>query len=66
MARKRINAKTEQLKAAVAWCIENGARGYAALKTGQFPLIKDRETINKRLDGKIITGTNCTVLTAEE
>ena len=68
VARKRTNAKAEQLKAAVAWCAENGARGYAALKTGQFPLIKDRETINKRLDGNIVTGEErayCTILTSE-
>ena len=47
VARKRTNAKTEQLEEAVAWCMQNGKRGYAALQTGQFPLIKDRETINK-------------------
>lgn len=69
VARKWTNAKAEQLKAAVAWCVENGARGYAALKTGQFPLIKDRETINKRLDGKIVNGEErayCTIITSEE
>ena len=68
VARKR-NAKAEQLKEAVAWCVENGKRGYAALQTGQFPLIKDHETINKRLDGKIVTDEErayCTILTSEE
>ena len=67
--RKRTNMKNEQLEAAVAWCVDNGARGHAALKTGLFPLIKDRETINKRLDGKIITGQErsyCTILTPAE
>ena len=44
--RKRTNAKTEQLDAAMAWCIQNGSCGYAALKTGKFPLIKDFETIS--------------------
>ena len=43
---KGTNAKTEQLDAAMAWCIQNGSCGYAALKTGKFPLIKDFETIN--------------------
>lgn len=69
VARKRTNEKSQQLKAAVAWCLENNVRGYAALQTGQFPLIKDRETINKRLDGKIITGEEksyCTILTSDE
>jgi hypothetical protein len=69
VARKRTNAKNKQLEEAVAWCLEHGKRGYAALKTGLFPLIKDRETINTRLDGKIITGQErsyCTILTQEE
>ena len=35
------------------WCKENVKRGRAALKTGMFPLIKDRGTINTRLDGKV-------------
>ena len=54
--RKRSNQKSDQLKAAVEWCIQNKSRGHAALKTGLFPLIKDHETINKRLDGKVIHG----------
>lgn len=69
VARKRTNEKEEQLKAAEAWCRENGKRGYAALKTGQFPSIKDRETINKRLDGKVISGEEklyCKILTSQE
>ena len=61
--------KTEQLDATVAWCIQNGSRGYAALKTGKFPLIKDHETINNCLDRKIVTGemrSYCTILTSNE
>ena len=60
--------KTEQLDAPVAWCIQNGSRGYAALKTGKFPLIKDHETINKCLDQKIVTEERsyCTILTSNE
>ena len=61
--------KLSNLDAAVAWCIQNGSRDYAALKTGKLPLIKDREMINKRLDGKIVTGKErsyCTILTSDE
>ena len=36
----------------MAWCKEHKKRGHAALKTGLFPLIKDRGTIDRRLDGK--------------
>ena len=67
--RKSICEKNEQLDEAVAWCKANNARGQAALKTGQFPLIRDRETINRRLDGKIINGQErqyCTILTHDE
>ena len=67
--RKRTNTKTEQLDAAVTWCIQNGSCGYAALKTGKFPLIKDCELINKLLDGKIVTGEErsyCTILTSNK
>jgi hypothetical protein len=34
-------------------------RGQAAFKTGRFPLIKDRETINRRLDEKVKNGEEC-------
>ena len=53
VVRKSISEKNQQLAEAVAWCNENNARGQAALRTGQFLLIKDRETINRRLDKKI-------------
>ena len=56
VARKSINQKNKQLEEAVAWCKERNVRGCAALKTGLFPLIKDRETIKHRLDGKVVTG----------
>ena len=46
VVRKQTNEKEEQMKAAETWCRANDKHGYAALKTGQFPLIKDRETIN--------------------
>jgi len=60
--------KNKQLESAVQWCRENNVRGHAAIKTGQFSLIKDRETINRRLDGKIINGfeRQCAILMEEE
>ena len=39
------------------------------IKSGLFPLVKNRKTIDSRLDGKIVTGEEkryCRVLTAEE
>ena len=41
----------------------------AALKTGQCPLIKDGETINRWLNQKIVIGQEkkyCTILTNDE
>ena len=49
--RKEIEEKELQLSNAIKWCQENNKRGHAALKTGLFPLIKDRGTIHCRLDG---------------
>ena len=69
MARKRTDAKNKQLADAVKYCKENNCRGHSALKTGQFPLIKDRETINRRLDGKVQNGEErsyCRILTDAE
>ena len=54
-------------KNCIAWRITVG--GQAALKTGRFPLIKDRETINRRLDGKVKNGEErsyCSILTNTE
>ena len=56
LARKHTNEKNEQIEDAVQYCLENKVRGHVALKSGYFPLIKDRETINRRLDGEIKTG----------
>ena len=50
--RKSIEKKEIQIESAVSWCREHGKRGYAALATGKFPLIKNRGTIDRRLDGK--------------
>lgn len=56
VARKKTNLRNKQIEEAVKFCKENGVKGQAALNTGNFPLIKDRETINRRLDGSIKTG----------
>ena len=69
VAQKMRERKAAQLQEACAWCIENNARGYKALSTGLFPLIKDKATINRRLDKKVTTGKEkeyCTILTTEE
>ena len=51
--RKDIRAREIQVEKAVDWCKENNKRGQAALKTGKFPLIKDKGIIDRRLDGKL-------------
>ena len=51
--RKMIEEKEKQIQEAVEWCKENGRKGYAAIMTGNFPLIKDRGTIDRRLNGKV-------------
>jgi len=64
VARKNITEKEKQLDAAVEWCNQNNVKGYTAIKSCKFPLIKNRRTIDKRLDGEIVTGQEknyCTV-----
>ena len=61
--------REDELRNAVVWCRENNARGWSAVKSGLFPLIKDCRTINKRLDGEIRTGHEreyCSILTNDE
>ena len=69
VARKKITEKEQQLKEAVEWSNEHNVRGYSAIKSGLFPLVKNRRTIDKRLDGVIVTGNEkeyCSILTSEE
>ena len=69
VARKRIRTREQQLVEAVEWCREHNCRGYSAVKSKLFPLVKDRRTIDKRLDGKIITGQEknyCSILLPSE
>jgi len=47
VARKKINNREDQLNDAVKWCKEHNCRGYSAVKSKLFPLIKDRRTIDK-------------------
>ena len=60
MARKFTNQKNQQLEEAVQYCMENNVREYKALQTAFFPLIKHKETINHRLDGKMKIGSGLT------
>ena len=53
IAREVINEKDSKLEAAVEWCLSNNRRGWAALKTNDFPLLKDARAINRRLDGLV-------------
>ncbi|XP_047131042.1 uncharacterized protein LOC124810350 isoform X2 [Hydra vulgaris] len=67
--RKFKDAKNLQLEKAVQFCIDHSVRGFKALKTGLFPLVKDRETINRRLDRIIKNGKErryCSLFTLEE
>ena len=67
--RDLMNERCHQLNDAVQWCHENNKRGWAAINSGKFPLIKDLRTINKRLDGVIETGKEkqyCSIFTVEE
>ena len=41
--------KQNQLSKAVKYCLENNCKGYKAIESGLFPLIKDPRTINRRL-----------------
>ena len=43
IARKHTSLKNEQLIEAVEWCKERGVRGQCALKSGLFPMVKDRD-----------------------
>ena len=49
ISKRRTKERESQLSAAVAYCRANNCKGYLAIKSGQFPLIKDPRTINKRL-----------------
>ena len=48
-----IDMKSKQLEEAVEWCQVNNKRGWAAINSGKFSLIKDLQTIN---NGVVETG----------
>ena len=56
VCRSAIMKRESQPQEAVAWCREHNCCGYLALKSGLFPLIKHGRTIDDRLDNKVITG----------
>ena len=66
----KIDARRAQLVEALEYCKKNNCRGYKALSTGKFPLVKSSLNINNILDGKTKDPTHakeyCSVLTAEE
>ena len=67
---EKINNRTTQLIGAIKYCKENKCRGWKALSTGLFPLVKSPRTINNILDGKSKHPSHareyCSVLTMEE
>ena len=66
---KVTSRRAIDVEEAVAWCKENGCRGQKALASGLFPTISCPKTINRRLDGKVVTGEEkryCSLLTSEE
>ena len=62
--------KKEQLEKAIQYCRENDCKGYQALSTGLFPLVKSPLTINMYLTQKNKSPSEareyCSVLTVEE
>ena len=49
VCRRKITSKEAQLKEAVAWCQERKVCGHSAMKSGLFPLIEHRKTIDDGL-----------------
>ena len=61
--------KKIQLEEATQWCRDNDKRGWAAVSSGLFPLVKDGRAINRRLDDVVKTGKErqyCSILTHDE
>ncbi len=66
--KKNIKKRVATNEAMLFCCKRTGTR-YSAIKSGLFPLVKNRRTINKQLDGKIITGQEknyCSILLPDE
>ena len=68
LTQDRFKDKQVQIGKAVECCHKNGKRGWAALGTGTFLLIKDVKTINRRLDGEVVHDEEksyCSILTKD-
>ena len=66
---KDVQRRREQLTQAVEYCKVHKCRGYAALRTGEFPLLKSGRNVNRYLDNKQDPSAKseyCSVLTIEE
>ena len=63
-----VQETSKQLTAAVQYCKDNNCKGYKALATKQFPLIKSPLTVNHHLAGKVSEGRAdiATISAAEE
>nr|XP_047144367.1 uncharacterized protein LOC124817938 [Hydra vulgaris] len=59
MGRKFTGVKNIQIEESIKFCLDHNVQGYKALKTGLYPLVKDKEIINRRLDRKIKNGQEC-------
>ena len=67
--RDAMNIKHQQMEEAIEYCKTSNVRGWAALKTAHFPLIKDAQIINSCLDGFVKNSCEreyCSILTIEE
>ena len=53
---KRIEAKRLEIESAVKYCRENNCKGYRAIADLNLQYVKDPQTINSRLSGKVTTG----------
>ena len=66
---KAAQRKAQDIEEAVQWCRDNNKRGWSAIKSGLFPLVKKYTTIDNRLDGKVTHGAEreyCSILTSKE
>ena len=69
ITRENVVLKQQQINEALIYCNENKCRGWKALNTGRFPLIKNPKTINRRLDGVVINEKEreyCSIITIDE
>ena len=66
---KRKAEKSEEIERAIKYCKEHNCRGYKAISELNLQFVSDARTINKHLDGKVVTGNEKAyqrILTVEE